>query len=513
MPRYKEAPDNFVCPYRDRCPELEGLSTNWVFAEYQRSIIREQDHWRIRDEMAAEIKRLEDEVSRQNTEIDQLKAENKRLHQSKFKARSKKKQAPEDSTTPEGEEQSSKPTKKRGAPKGHPAWSRKVPDRVDQSVHVAAPERCPHCDSPTDLSRTDSTSYLQEDIVLRPQTVVTSYTHETAHCPKCRRQVFERLEGELPFAPIGPQTKAAALYLRHAIKLPYRKIQEVMSNLFGLDFVPASALGFEKRAYPKGDVLYEELIQMMRHSDIVHADETYWREDGENVFVWYGGNEDVAVFRIDPHRSAEAAKSLLGEQIDGLLVTDAYASYNAIEVKARQSCLSHILGKAKEITQLLAAMKNPDENSVRFCVRLKRLLKLVCAIKIPTSAKARKNLTERLLGLMDKVCGDSPLAHGKTETLRKRLIPGAREYAEVFAFIKFGGPPTNNHAERALRPLVIFRKVCMGSRSPQGSRNIAVFNSLAETAKLQECPAIDLFETLLTRPAADAYDLLFNNSS
>lgn len=72
----------------------------------------------------------------------------------------------------------------------------------------------------------------------------------------------------------------------------------------------------------------------MRHSDIVHADETYWREDGQNVIAWYAGNQDVSVFRIDPHRSAEAARHLLGERIEGLLVTDAYASYNSIISRA-----------------------------------------------------------------------------------------------------------------------------------------------------------------------------------
>lgn len=58
--------------------------------------------------------------------------------------------------------------------------------------------------------------------MLRPKTVITSYIHQTAYCPACRRQVFEKLQGELVFALIGPAAKAAALYLRHEIKLPYK---------------------------------------------------------------------------------------------------------------------------------------------------------------------------------------------------------------------------------------------------------------------------------------------------
>ena len=99
-----------------------------------------------------------------------------------------------------------------------------------------------------------------------------------------------------------------------------------------------------------------------------------------------------------------------------------------------------------------------------------------------------RRLTARFLHTLEIVCA-KPLAHHKAKTLRKRLIPGAREHTEVFTFIRFDGPATNNHSERSLRPLVIFRKVCMGTRIQQGSRNIAIFNSLVKTAKLQKSPA------------------------
>jgi transposase len=384
-------------------------------------------------------------------------------------------------------------------------------------VEVAAPCICPHCQEATDQSKVGRTSYLQEDIVLRPRTIVTNWVHETAWCPGCRRKVFTTLDGELPFAPIGPSAKAAALYLRHETKLPYRKLQKLMSDLFGLDFVAASSLGFEKRARRHAQALYDDLIEKMRHCDLVHADETYWREDGENVFIWYAGNEEVAVYRIDSHRSAEAAKQLLGERIHGLLVTDAYASYNAIKVEGRQSCLAHLLRKGKEITEVLAAMKAPDADSVRFCHQLSRLFRFACHVTIPTGKRARAELTARMLLTLDRICGvkggAKALAHPKAETLRKRLIPGAREYEQVFAFIRFGGPPTNNHAERALRPLVIFRKVCLGSRSRRGSENVAIFSSLAQTTKLQEGKVLDLFQALFAGSASQAHAQIFPDTS
>ncbi|MEI6036281.1 MAG: IS66 family transposase, partial [Verrucomicrobiae bacterium] len=354
---------------------------------------------------------------------------------------------------------------------------------------------------------------IQEDIVLVPQTVVTSYVHDTAFCPGCQCQVIHPLEGELPFAPIGPNAKATALYLRHTLKVPYRKITETMGTLFGIDFVPASILGFEKRAGVNARPIHQDLIEKIRVANLVHADETHWREDGKNCWLWYAGNESLAVFRIDARRSSEAAKSLLGEKLDGLLVTDAYAAYNAIDCAGgRQSCLAHILRKSKDIGEELALIDEADAPSVRFCQSLSSLFKEACAAVVPKQMEARRKLVGRLRKKLGLICR-KPLAFEKAETLRKRLIPTSREYPQLFAFIEHDGPPTNNHAERSLRPLVIFRKVCMGTRSATGSENISIFGSLTQTAALQGAKVIDMFRALFQSSPTHAQDVIFGSQT
>ncbi len=252
------------------------------------------------------------------------------------------------------------------------------------------------------------------------------------------------------------------------------------------------------------------MIEKIRVADLVHADETHWREDGKNCFIWYGGNSDVAVFRPDQSRSSEAAKKLLGEKLNGLLVADAYAGYNAIEVDARQSCLAHLIRKAGEIQEVLESTKYPDHEAIVFCQKIGKLFTLACRIKVPPEPEERQKLKQRYFNLLDSFCL-TPLNHKKAETLRKRLIPGAREYDEVFAFIDVGGPPTNNHAERALRPLVLFRKTSMGTRSAVGSENITLFASLLQTAKLQEAAAIPVLNALLTGTPETVQAAVFGN--
>ena len=501
MGRGREAPDGFVCPYRDRCPHLDGLSAFGVFQARQRSCDREHEHWHIREALVAETVELRRQIREQAREIEQLRAENRLLHQRGFKFIRRPAATQRDAAPPR---------KPRGAPRGHAAWNRKVPETIDQTVHVEAPLFCPHCQSATDPRNGGQTSYVQEDLVMIPRAMATRFVHDTALCPNCRRQVIASLEGELPFAPIGPKAKATALYLRHVLRLPYRKINAAMKTLFGLDFVAASTLGFEKRATCNATPIHADLLDKMRLGRVVHADETHWREDGRSAWLWYAGNESLAVFRIDPRRNSEAAISLLGEKLDGLLVTDAYAAYNAITCD-RQSCLAHLLRKAREIGEELALIPQADAASVRFCENIKTLFQEACKVTIPASRKEQKTLIARLRAKLGAHCKD-PLTFAKAETLRKRLLPDSPEYEQLFAFITHNGPPTNNHAERSLRPLVIFRKVCLGTRSPTGSHNIALFASLSQTASLQGSDILDVFQ-LLFRPSPNpAHDALFSSA-
>ena len=502
MGRWKEPPENFVCPHRDHCPHLEGLSAFWILQEHQRCRQREGEHWRIREEMSAEIAGLRRSMEEQTREIEGLRAENRLLHQRGFKPAKARVGAAERGT-------GVPPGKARGAPRGHPPWNRKMPEHIDHSFHVEAPLFCPHCQSPTTAHGGAQTSYVQEDLVMIPRAVVSRYVHDTALCPQCRRPVIQPLDGELPFAPIGPKAKATALYLRHVLKLPYRKINAAMKTLFGLNFVAASTLGFEKRARLNAAPIYADLIAKMRLGAVVHADETHWREDGRACWLWYAGNQSLAVFRIDPRRNSEAATALLGERLEGLLVTDAYAAYNALQCAGgRQSCLAHLLRKSREIGEELALIPEADAASVRFCQSLKALFQDACKTALPASSKARKELAAGFRARLDALCR-KPLAFAKAETLRQRLVPSSPEYKQLFAFLQHNGPATNNHAERSLRPLVIFRKVCLGTRSSTGSHNISLFASLCQTAVLQGTPILHLLRQLFRSSPNPAQDALF----
>jgi transposase len=508
MPEFKDLPQDFRCPYRDGCPYLEGLSTGWVWEEYQRSgfLVSDYEHQleqlnALLDEQARQLKQLE-------LKNQQLQAQLHALHRRQFKGRKAPSAPPACPSTQR---------KKRGAPLGHPPWQRAKPKRIDQVVALPAPRSCPDCQNPELQPVEQLHEHVQEDILLEPRTVVTCFQHQQAYCARCGKNVWLPGPGEMPNAYIGPAAKATAAYLRYQLNVPDRKISQFFSDFFGLRFVPASAYGFERQAVRRGLPLYEDLRQKIRALSVAHADETSWRHDGKPYWAWYAGNPDLAFFHLDQHRSTEAAQAVFGERFNGTLVADAYASYNGLHPKDRQSCLAHIKTKAKELEQELALLKGQAADSAagQFCRNIQGWVRTACQAhhrlcRGRWPAKAAKRKGQALRRELRALCATA-LQYPKAEKFRKRLS-GPEQKLLFTCFRRPHVPPTNNQAERSLRPLVIMRRVIQGTRSDQGLQNHSVLRSLFETARRQGNKPHEFFLTLLTKNTAQAQAALYRQT-
>jgi transposase len=507
MSRSKFAPLGFDCPYQNACPHLEWLSTSWVWSQYQRGNKSYHEQLEMNDLLDGHLDAALKRIRVLEKELAELRAKYQALHQKQFKANRKKEIRKEEPSGP----------KKRGAPVGHPGWFRPKPTQEDRTVHVSAPEQCPYCHS-TRLSPIQETwEHLQEDIVLVSQPRVTRYRHEQAFCHGCRRPVVQAADDEILQAPIGPVTKATAMYLRYEIGIPYRKVAEIFKVLFGLSVVPASLVGFDQKGVKRGKEIYEDLREKLRASPVVHADETSWRNDGLGHYVWYGGNDHLAFFHIDRHRSAEAAKSIFGTNFTGTLIRDRYAAYNGIGLHF-QACLAHLLTTTKEIKREHALLppREQDPQVETFTTGLKDFFSKACEVgrKLKAgdlSLLGAVKIENRFIRELRKIC-KKPLAFKPAERLRTYLL--GPEQKNLFTFLRIPDvSPTNNQAEQSLRKMVIFRKVCFGTRSPNGLLTHSVLPSLVQTAKRQGVHPLSFLKTLLTASTATAQASLYNNSS
>jgi transposase len=497
MSRSKDAPIGFECPYRHNCPHLERMSTTWVMEQYQEAFELRSQMEAMEKRYQQRIAELEKSLLERDAKIAQLQLD----HRKKFKAKVKR-------PAVHGK------ARRRGAPLGHPGWHRREPDHIDQVVRVSAPATCPHCQHDSLLPCAELHEHLQEDIVLMPRTWVTRFVHKQCWCPRCRREVYQAAPGELPGCDIGPVTRAVAAYMRYDLQMTYRHVQHFLSDIFGMPMVHATAMNFDRKATVAGKPIFEQLQVLLQSASVAYADETTWREDGAGHYIWFGGNKDVAVYQITDNRTKESAVQLLGNQFDGVLVTDDYAGYNAVEAKHRQTCWQHLRTRAKEIEQQieLAGSQARAPQSIEFCQKLQRFALRMCELgqqlkkRKLSRAKARKMIP--LLQRQLRCFASQTLEHELAETLRDRLM--VKDWDKLFTFLRIKGvEPTNNHSERSLRFLVIMRKICFGTRSPEGSESHSVLASILQTAKLHGKNAIQFIVKLLTEPTEKAMAALF----
>lgn len=517
-------PLGFECAYKDCCPHLNRISTAWVFREYRRIETNRAQLWRIIEEQDLQLKEANQRIAALEKEKAQVQAKYLAVHQRQFKAataravaRKSGPQTGHEDAGGLGGEGGCAARRKRGAPKGHPGWSRPRPDTFDRIIEVPAPSRCPHCLHEGLEASAGVIERWQEDIIIVTRPVSTLYRYATAYCPPCQKQVHQTAQDQdqSPAGHIGPVAKSTAIYLHHAIGISYRKAQRLMEDLFGMKFATASALAFDEHATRKGEPLYEDLRDKLRTTPYIHADETHWRQDGKNAYAWFFGNQDLAFSHIDRSRSGNVAAAILGDAYPGVLVADGYQGYNAVNPMDRQSCLAHLVRKCDAVTAEIQNLQRAQEHqdALDWCAQVRALLGRACAMdpKDTPSRNAHQNvlLEQVLLAQLEHLC-QHPLSHPTAETFRMRLL--GKEKNQWFSFLRHPGvPPTNNHAEQSIRQIVIQRKTSFGTRSEQGSHRHSILPSLIQTAKRQGKEIRTFLAKLITSDTQDAHQALYRN--
>lgn len=459
--------------------------------------------------MVRERDALQRQVRQLQRQVAELKARVETERRKLFKANKAKDDKLDGMMAERG---AAKEKKKRGAPVGHRGCYRPVPKNIDRTVEIDPPDKCPHCSTHT-LEPTDQTvRRVQEDIVLVPRTVATEMVWHAARCPVCKRVVTRPADELLPKCQIGPVAQSVSVYLRHGLHLPLGKVQRLMKDLFGLSFVPATAMWFGRRAARNGAGIYQDIIEEIRKAIMANADETGVHVDGVNWWVWIMCTAALAAFRVDPSRSRDAARALLGKKFAGTLVADDYKGYNRI-ARFRQSCLAHHIRAARDLAAELGrtSLQFRRTQAIAFCNDVKDLLTCACKahkrlVQPAARLRAKAAFTRRL-----RVLCMSPAACERADALRTRVL---RALPTLFTFLaKTGVPPTNNAAERALRPIVVFRKISGSLRSVAGAKELATMASLMLSVKLQKGDPLAFLHNLVVNNLATARRAIFPDTS
>jgi transposase len=483
----------FACPQLMHCPHLGGAALGAVVHIANSSDDTIHLLHRQLDAARQSVSDLTVENEALKREIERLKLELKLERQNKFATNRQRQSDIAQVKTPESSADAQ--PRKRGAPMGHPGWFRPTPTEYDSLVEVAAPADCPHCGGPVGVyTSQDPTDHLQEDLV-DGRRHVTLFRHPGARCRSCRRWVQKAGEGEIPGSMIGPRLRAIAVYLHNDIGISLRKVPRAIADLFEFRFTPAALIGFEKLLAANAEPVVDDIRKKVAASDgAVHADETYWVLDGERAYYWVHATDQYIHFQFDTSRAGEVSRELLGVDFAGTLVTDCYSAYDAQGAKAKQKCLAHLARTARDWQKLTSA----DSADYRFFESVREWVKRGCDFH-----RGRERLSEgeqadekAWLRAELKRLQDCPLNHEKAVTLQERI----NRYAECWLVFLDDPrvPPTNNHAERCLRSLVILRKITFGHRSHSGATRMARLITIQETAKRHGRRALEVFYRLAT---------------
>jgi transposase len=359
-----------------------------------------------------------------------------------------------------------KPRKKRD-PKHNRARRREKPRRIVEH-HMST---CPMCSS-----RLGGVSVARRRQVIElpppPPIEVTEQVVYHGWCSQCGRWREAPLDvsGEvIGQGRMGVKLTSVIAYLRTVMRLPVRQIQTYLATLHGLKISSGETVELLHRAKGQLHPVVAALKQEIRASPAVQADETGWREDGKNGYIWSVSTRTIRYYEYHHSRGSEVVKQLLGESFEGVLGSDFLASYN-IHQGLHQRCWVHLLRDGHDLKELY-----PDDAVVqRLFTQLKALYERACSYAGPDPTlpatkqeAARRQHQHAFEQALMQLCAPFVRTSAPMHTLCERV---ERFLPELFVFVaRPEVPPNNNLAERSIRPLVIARKISGVSRSPKGS--------------------------------------------
>lgn len=371
-----------------------------------------------------------------------------------------------------------RPRKKR-APEHNHARRRETPTRIEPH----ALDHCPDCNY---RLQGQSVDYTRQVVELPPPQPLEVVEHQVIKrwCPCCKawRSPTLDLSGQvLGQGRIGVRIIALIAYLVTTLRVPIRRVQAYLRSFHQLTLSTGEISELLHQARRTLQPVIDDLKQQARASPILHGDETSWRENGQNGYIWAfstPGEDAVRYYEYDHSRGQAVVKRILDGQFTGHLVSDFYCGYNQY-AGPHQRCWVHLLRDLHELKRQQATLAEVVvwAEAVGGCYDTAQTwLK-----QHPTATREEREAqyvalvaTTHRLGLEYAKRYGHPCC-----ALAKRLL---RHEDELFQFVVIEGlSADNNLAERSVRPLVIIRKISGGSRSDEGTKTRMGLASLFET--------------------------------
>lgn len=367
--------------------------------------------------------------------------------------------------------------KKPGRKPGHAGACRPIPERIDAHCSHRL-KTCPQCGSAVGKPIRQHTRLIEDIPKVTP--LVTAHTIHGYWCSHCKTIVAAQVTAALPRSSLGLRFVVYTAWLHYLVGVSVGNCVKTAAVSLGFPVSPGGLTLAWKNLATLLEGQYQAIGQEIRQSAVLHGDETGWRINGVTFWLWAFATRQYCYYLIDRRRGAAVVKQVLGTLFPGILISDFWGAYNAIQTLAKQRCYFHLFTELVKVDQ-----RNASATWKRFRKKLSRLLK--DAVRLgerrqqhspPTYARRKAKLHKRL---------DELIAAAFEDADAKRLIKRLRRHrGELFTFLDHEGvSPYNNHAEQQMRTAVHTRKVSQQNRSLQGAKTHAIFLTLFRSAQLQ----------------------------
>jgi len=368
--------------------------------------------------------------------------------------------------------------KQSGQKEGHAGYSRHVPERIDE-IKEHKLDKCPICGEPVSDTQ-EIRERIVEDIE-QPKTKNTKHLIHRCYCKKCDKIVEPEIDDALPNARFGLRLMMLILILKLDSRIPSNKIVSLLDSVFQIKISDGEIYSILNQLSEAFGDYYNELEQKIREALVKYIDETGWRINGKNNWLWVFINDEVALYLVRKRRNHKVPYELLGNQEGKTIVSDRLVSYDELQKKSgcnHQICWTHLLRNSKDLAE-----HYPEARYIH--KRMKFIFR-----KAKEGEKKNK-----LLGWIDLMASRT-YTHSEVFKFVKSICRNHKD--DLFRFVEHPEiEPTNNLAERGIRPVVVIRKISGGSRSDKGAETTCRLLSVLQTAKLQSRDYISFMNNLL----------------
>ena len=393
--------------------------------------------------------------------------------------------------------------RKRGGQKGHRGSRRELlpPEQVDEVVDLF-PGACESCWNPLPQVPDEfARRYQLTD--LKPLAVhTTEWRRHAVVCPYCGYRTRAKYDSDIiPRLSFGPRLMAVVALLTGVYHLSRRQTVRLLRELLGVRMSLGSVSAIERRVSEAVEPAVDQAMESARAAAVKHADGTTWLLAGALLSLWVIATAAVTVFRVLPDGKTETLRDELFGRVRGILVSDRATALKFWVMRWRQVCWAHLVRK-------FVSYSERDGPAGKLGKELLDYTSLLFEYwsQFRQGDLSRKTLVERMAPVREQV-----------EALLERLV--AADIAEVsgscrdilvhrealWTFVEHEGvEPTNNHAERELRGLVMWRRRSFGSQSERGTRFAARMMTVAHTARKQGREILDFLVACCSPRPEDA---------